>query len=132
MQHSHSNDDTCFRMDVIDEVIEEELNALLKYSEPFLSTSEKINETSLDEEFAEFMAVEVEVEEIPEQEEEVNDNFEELPLGEQLFSSFGNHIRSLKADEKKQLVSVLKNHKEAFSWKIFDIPGITPSFCNTR
>ncbi|GJT25168.1 hypothetical protein Tco_0895105 [Tanacetum coccineum] len=29
MQHSHSNDDTCFRMDVIDEVTEEELDALL-------------------------------------------------------------------------------------------------------
>ncbi|GJV01478.1 60S acidic ribosomal protein P0 [Tanacetum coccineum] len=48
MQHSHSNDDTCFRMDVIDEVTEEELDALLNDSEPFLSTSEKINETSLD------------------------------------------------------------------------------------
>ncbi|GKD58020.1 reverse transcriptase domain-containing protein, partial [Tanacetum coccineum] len=103
MQHSHFNDDTCFRMDVIDEVTEEELDALLNDSEPFQSTPEKINETSLDEEFAEFMAIEVE--EIPEQEEEVNDNFEELPLGEQLFSSFGNHIRSLKADEKKRLVS---------------------------
>ncbi|GJS90843.1 hypothetical protein Tco_0773479 [Tanacetum coccineum] len=65
MQHSHFNDDTCFRMDVIDEATEEELNALLNDSEPFLSTSEKINETSLDEEYNEFMAVEVE--EIPEQ-----------------------------------------------------------------
>ncbi|GJX05219.1 hypothetical protein Tco_0191135 [Tanacetum coccineum] len=65
MQHSHSNDDTCFRMDVIDEATEEELNALLNDSEPFSSTSEKINETSLDEEYNEFMAVEVE--EIPEQ-----------------------------------------------------------------
>ncbi|GKA05400.1 reverse transcriptase domain-containing protein [Tanacetum coccineum] len=78
MQHSHSNDDTCFHMDVIDEVTEEELDALLNESEPFLNTSEKINETSLDKEFKEFMAVYVE--EIPEKEEEVEDNFEELPL----------------------------------------------------
>ncbi|GJX07394.1 hypothetical protein Tco_0195326 [Tanacetum coccineum] len=78
MQHSHSNDDTCFRMDVIDEVTKEELDALLDDSEPFLSTSEKINETTLDKEFKEFMAVDVE--ETPKQEEEVEDNFEELPL----------------------------------------------------
>ncbi|GJS68102.1 reverse transcriptase domain-containing protein [Tanacetum coccineum] len=60
MQHSYSNDDTCFRMDVIDEVTEEELVALLNDSEPLLSTSEKINETSLDKEFEESMAVDVE------------------------------------------------------------------------
>nr|GEY60285.1 reverse transcriptase domain-containing protein [Tanacetum cinerariifolium] len=48
MQHSYSNDDTCFRMDVIDEVTKKELDALLDDSEPFFSTSEKINEPSLD------------------------------------------------------------------------------------
>ncbi|GJY28020.1 reverse transcriptase domain-containing protein [Tanacetum coccineum] len=58
IQHSHSNDDTCFRIDVIDEVTEEELDALLNDSEPFLKISK--------------------------QEEDVNDNFEELPLDEQL------------------------------------------------
>ncbi|GJV62280.1 serine/threonine protein phosphatase 2A 55 kDa regulatory subunit B beta isoform-like protein isoform X1 [Tanacetum coccineum] len=36
MQHYYSSDDTCFRMDVIDEVKEEELDALLNDSEPFL------------------------------------------------------------------------------------------------
>ncbi|GJU94822.1 reverse transcriptase domain-containing protein [Tanacetum coccineum] len=36
MQHSHSNDDTCFCMDVIDKVTEEELDALLNDSDPFL------------------------------------------------------------------------------------------------
>ncbi|GJW84535.1 reverse transcriptase domain-containing protein [Tanacetum coccineum] len=65
MQHSHSNDDTCFHMDVINEVTEEELDALLNDSEPFLSTSGKTNETSLDKKFDEFMAIDVE--EIPEQ-----------------------------------------------------------------
>ena len=79
MQHSHSNDDTCFRMDVIDEVTEEELDALLDDSKPFLSTSEKINETFLDKEFDEFMAIDFE--ELPEEEKE--DDFEELPLKEE-------------------------------------------------
>ncbi|GJX05963.1 reverse transcriptase domain-containing protein [Tanacetum coccineum] len=130
MQHSYSNDDTCFRMDAIDEVTEEELDALLIDSEPFLK--------------------------IPEQEEEVNDNFEELPLDEQLriktsiqdpptdleMKPLPEHLKYaflekdslllviisalLKDDEKKRLVSVLKNHKEAFAWKTSDIPEDSP------
>ncbi|GJV74285.1 hypothetical protein Tco_1494280 [Tanacetum coccineum] len=72
MQHSHLNDDTCFRMDVINEVTEDELDALLDDSKPFLSTSKKINETPLDKEFKEFMRGNV-------QEDEVKDDFEKLP-----------------------------------------------------
>ncbi|GKD59285.1 hypothetical protein Tco_1296794, partial [Tanacetum coccineum] len=150
MQHSHSNDDTCFRMDVIDEVIEEELDALLNDSEPFLSTTKKINETSLEKEFEEFMVVDVE--EIPEQEEEINNKFEELPLEENLriktsiqdpptdleLKPLPEHLEYaflekdslllvvilalLKDDENECLASVLKNHKEAFVWKTSDIP----------
>nr|GEU75782.1 reverse transcriptase domain-containing protein [Tanacetum cinerariifolium] len=82
MQHSHYNDDTCLRIDVIDEVTEEKLDALLDDSEPLMSMSEKINGTSLDKEFEEFMVVDVE--EIPKQEEEAEDNFKELPLEEKL------------------------------------------------
>ncbi|GJU39945.1 reverse transcriptase domain-containing protein [Tanacetum coccineum] len=37
MQHSHVNDDTCFRMDVIKEITEDELDALLDDSKPFLN-----------------------------------------------------------------------------------------------
>ncbi|GKE05558.1 reverse transcriptase domain-containing protein [Tanacetum coccineum] len=55
MQHSHLNDDTCFRMDFIDEVTKDELDALLDDSKPFLSTSEKISETPHDKEFEEFI-----------------------------------------------------------------------------
>ncbi|GJR75807.1 hypothetical protein Tco_0088172 [Tanacetum coccineum] len=149
MQHSHSNDDTCFCMDVIDEITEEELDALLADSEPFLGTSEKIIESSLDEEFEEFMTVDLK--EIPEQEEEVEDNFEELPLEENLriktsiqdpptdlvLKPLPKHLEYaflekdyilpvvistlLKDDEKKRLVSVLKEHKEAFAWRTSDI-----------
>ncbi|GJT13508.1 reverse transcriptase domain-containing protein [Tanacetum coccineum] len=39
MRHSHSNDDTCFCMDVINEVMEEELDAFLDDSKPFSTTS---------------------------------------------------------------------------------------------
>nr|GEY08700.1 reverse transcriptase domain-containing protein [Tanacetum cinerariifolium] len=144
MQHSHSNDDTCFRMDVIDEVTEEELDASLNDSDPFMSMYEKINESNLDREFDDFM--EVKSGESPE--EEVNDNFEELPLDAQLriktsiqdppidleMKPLLAHLEyaytkiyyllpviiasHLKADEKEHLVFVLRNHKEAFACKI--------------
>ncbi|GKE15451.1 hypothetical protein Tco_1423028, partial [Tanacetum coccineum] len=77
MQHSHVNDDTCFRMDVIDEITKDELDALLDDSKPFLNTSEKISETPLDKEFDEFMSGNV-------QEDEVKDNFKELPPKDEL------------------------------------------------
>nr|GFC59158.1 reverse transcriptase domain-containing protein [Tanacetum cinerariifolium] len=56
MQYSHMNDDTCFRMDVVDEITEDELDALLDNSKPFLNTSEKISELQFDKEFDEFMS----------------------------------------------------------------------------
>ncbi|GJY52865.1 reverse transcriptase domain-containing protein [Tanacetum coccineum] len=95
----------------------------------------------------------IDVKEIPEQEEEINDKFEELPLEENLriktsiqdpptdleSKPLPKHLEYdflekdsllplgisalLKDDEKKHLVSVLKNHKEAFAWKISDIPA---------
>ncbi|GJW59863.1 reverse transcriptase domain-containing protein [Tanacetum coccineum] len=115
-----------------------------------------INETSLDKEFKEFMAVDVD--EILKQEEEIDDNFEELSLEEKLriktsiqepptdleMKPLPKHLEYaflekdsflpvviftlLKDDEKKHLVSILKNHKEAFAWKTSNIPGISPSF----
>ncbi|GKB52710.1 hypothetical protein Tco_0903463 [Tanacetum coccineum] len=69
--HSHVNDDTCFRMDVVDEITEDAFDALLDDSKPFLNTSEKISETSIDKEFDEFMSENV-------QEDEVKYDFEEL------------------------------------------------------
>nr|GEZ35757.1 reverse transcriptase domain-containing protein [Tanacetum cinerariifolium] len=123
-------------------------------------TSEKINESSLDKEFEEFMTVDVK--EIPEQEEEVEDNFEELPLEENLriktfiqdpptdleLNALPKHLEYdfleidsllllvisalLKDDEKKCLVPILKRHKEAVAWKTSDIPRISPSFCKHK
>ncbi|GKE18412.1 hypothetical protein Tco_1425989 [Tanacetum coccineum] len=77
MQNSHVNDDTCFRIDVIDEITEDELDALLDDSKPFLNTSEKISETPLNKEFDEFMSRNV-------QKDEVKDDFEELPPKDEL------------------------------------------------
>ncbi|GJU11035.1 reverse transcriptase domain-containing protein [Tanacetum coccineum] len=38
----------------------------------------------------------------------------------------------LSTQNKSKHVSVLKKHKEAFSWKTTDIPGICPSFCKHK
>nr|GEW93231.1 hypothetical protein [Tanacetum cinerariifolium] len=38
----------------------------------------------------------------------------------------------LKDDEKGALLKVLKSHKRAIAWKIIDIKGIDPRFCNNK
>nr|GEX39473.1 reverse transcriptase domain-containing protein [Tanacetum cinerariifolium] len=38
--------------------------------------------------------------------------------------------KELKDKEKADLLKVLKSHKRAIAWKIFDIKGIDPYFCN--
>ncbi|GJX37612.1 retrovirus-related pol polyprotein from transposon TNT 1-94 [Tanacetum coccineum] len=38
----------------------------------------------------------------------------------------------LKDDKKKRLVSILKKHKEAFTWKTSNLSGMSPSFCKRK
>ncbi|GJV31061.1 hypothetical protein Tco_1391461 [Tanacetum coccineum] len=38
----------------------------------------------------------------------------------------------LSQEKKNKLISILKNHKQAFTWKTIDIPGICPSFCKHK
>nr|GEX16185.1 reverse transcriptase domain-containing protein [Tanacetum cinerariifolium] len=40
--------------------------------------------------------------------------------------------KNLKVDEKEALINVLKSHKRAIAWKIFDIKGIDPRFCTHK
>ncbi|GJW16345.1 reverse transcriptase domain-containing protein [Tanacetum coccineum] len=40
--------------------------------------------------------------------------------------------KDLKEDEKVRLLKVLKSHKRAIVWKIFDIKGIDPQFCTHK
>ncbi|GKA56157.1 hypothetical protein Tco_0755229 [Tanacetum coccineum] len=160
MQHSHSNDDTCFCIDVIDEVTKEELDSLLDDFKTFSSTSKKINESSLDKEFKEFMVVDVE--EIPEQEEEVEDNFEELPIEENLriktsiqepptdleMKPLPKHLEYaflekdsllpvvisalLKDYKKKRLVSILKKHMKHLLGKHLIFRALAHLTANTK
>nr|GEU93057.1 reverse transcriptase domain-containing protein [Tanacetum cinerariifolium] len=59
------------------------------------------------------------------------DNLEYIFLEEPSF--FPVIISSqLSAQKKSKLISVLKKHKQAFAWKIADIPRICPSFCKHK
>ncbi|GJV92007.1 reverse transcriptase domain-containing protein [Tanacetum coccineum] len=40
--------------------------------------------------------------------------------------------KDLKEDEKVRILKVLKSHKRAIAWKIFDIKGIDPQFCTHK
>ncbi|GJT45631.1 reverse transcriptase domain-containing protein [Tanacetum coccineum] len=118
MKHSYSNDDTCFSIDVIDEILDEDFDALLDEEPPFekitINTDYKIK-TSLEE-----PPTDLELKPLP-------DNLEYVFLEE---PSFLPVIISsqLSKEKKKKLVLVLKKYKEAFAWKTTDITGICPSF----
>ncbi|GKB15340.1 hypothetical protein Tco_0849263 [Tanacetum coccineum] len=58
MKHSYSNDDTCFSIDVIDEILEEDFDDLLNEGSEILHSIEgTILEEKLFAEFDEFMAM---------------------------------------------------------------------------
>ncbi|GJY36940.1 reverse transcriptase domain-containing protein [Tanacetum coccineum] len=162
MKHSYSNDDTCFSFDVIDEILEEDFDALLDEGSKILHS---IEGTLLEEEifskFDEFMAMttdensesESDTEEPPFKKITINTDYkirtslEEPPTDLELKPlpdnleyvfleepSFLPVIISSKlfTQNKSKLVSFLKKHKEAFAWKTTDIPGICPSLCKHK
>ncbi|GKE51164.1 reverse transcriptase domain-containing protein [Tanacetum coccineum] len=161
MKHSYSNDDTCFSIDVIDvidEILEEDFDALLDEGSKILHSIEgTLLEEEIFLEFNEFIAMpedensesESDTEEPPFEKITINTDYkiktslEEPPTNlklkpipenlEYVFleePSFLHVIISsqLSAQKKSKLVSVLKQHKEAFAWKTTDIPSIYPSF----
>ncbi|GKA45827.1 reverse transcriptase domain-containing protein [Tanacetum coccineum] len=158
MKHSYSNDDTCFSIDVIDEILEEDFDALLdEGSEILYSIEGTILEEKLFAEFDEFMPMtteenfesESDTEEPPFEKitfhtdykiktslEEPPTDLELKPLPDNLEyvfleePSFLSIIISsqLSEENKNKLISVLKRHKQAFSLKTTNIPRICPSF----
>ncbi|GKC02653.1 reverse transcriptase domain-containing protein [Tanacetum coccineum] len=61
MKHSYSNDDTCFSIDVIDEILEEDFDALLDEGSEILHSIEgTIIEENIFIDFDEFMAMNIE------------------------------------------------------------------------
>ncbi|GKA34250.1 hypothetical protein Tco_0720679 [Tanacetum coccineum] len=162
MKHSYSNDDTCFSIDVIDEILEEDFDDLLDEGSKILHS---IEGTLLEEEiFAElnrFIAMTTDENSNSESESEdppfekitintdykINTSLKEPPTDlelkplpdnlEYVFleEPFFLHViisSQLTKEEKNKLVSVLKKHKQSFAWKTTDIPSICPSFCKHK
>ncbi|GJR89446.1 reverse transcriptase domain-containing protein [Tanacetum coccineum] len=154
MKHSYSNDDTCFSIDVIDEILEEDFDALLdEGSKIFHSIAGIILEEKLFAEFDEFMVM------TADENFESESNTEEPPFKKITFNtdykiktslegppsdlklklhphnleyvfleepSFLHVIISSQLFEhnKNKLIFVLKRHKQAFAWKTTDIPEV--------
>nr|GEX72421.1 DNA-directed DNA polymerase [Tanacetum cinerariifolium] len=155
MKHSYSNDDTCFSIDVIDEILEEDFDAFLDEGSKILhSIKGTLLEGEIFAEFDEFMAMtadinsdsESDTEEPPFKKITINTdykiktsleeppvNLELKPLPDNLEYIFLEEpffllviISSHLSKEKKdKLVSILKKHKQAFAWKTTDIPVVT-------
>ncbi|GKC56985.1 reverse transcriptase domain-containing protein [Tanacetum coccineum] len=154
MKHSYSNDDTCFSIDVIDEILEEDFDALLDDGSKILySIKGTILEEKLFAKFDEFMAMtadensesdsdttEPPFEKIPfNTDNKIKTSLEEPPLDlelkplpdnlEYVFLEKPSFIlviisSQLSEQNKNKLISVLKRHKQAFAWKTTDILGI--------
>ncbi|GJU41869.1 reverse transcriptase domain-containing protein [Tanacetum coccineum] len=158
MKHSYVNDDTCFSIDVINEILEEDFDALLDEGSEILHSIEgTILEENLFAEFDEFMAMtadensesESDTEEPPFKKITFNTDYkikispkeppkdlELKPLPDNLEYVFLEEpsflpviiSSQLSKENKNKLVYVLNRHKQSFAWKTTDIPGICPSF----
>ncbi|GJW55822.1 reverse transcriptase domain-containing protein [Tanacetum coccineum] len=115
MKHSYSNDDTCFSIDVIGEIFEEDFDALLDEGSKILHS---IKGTLLKEEifskFDEFMAMSAD-ENFESESDTKEPPFEKITINTEEPSFLPVIISSkLSAQNKSKLISVLKKHKEAF------------------
>ncbi|GJX91360.1 reverse transcriptase domain-containing protein [Tanacetum coccineum] len=161
IKHSYSNDDTCFSMDVIDEILEEYFDALLDEGSQILHSIEgTILKEKLFAKFDEFIAMIADENSESETEEElkfqkitintdykIKTSLEEPPTDLEL-KPLSNNLEyvfleepsflpviissQLYADNKNKLIFVLKKHKQAFAWKQTDIPSICPSLCKHK
>ncbi|GJY38363.1 reverse transcriptase domain-containing protein [Tanacetum coccineum] len=137
IKHSYSNDDTCFSIDVIDEILEEDFDALLDEG---TMTADENNESEAEEE-PEFEKITINTD------YKINTSLKEPPMDLELKPlpdnleyvfleepSFLPVIISsqLSVNNKNKLISILKKHKQAFAWKTTGIYGICPSFCKHK
>ncbi|GJX14917.1 reverse transcriptase domain-containing protein [Tanacetum coccineum] len=162
IKHSYSNDDTCFIIDVIDEILEEDFDALLDEGSKILhSIKGTILEEEIFSEFDKFIAM-ASNENYDSESDEEEPKFEKItintdykiktsleepptdlelkPLPDNLEYVFLEEpsfllviiSSQLSTQNKSKLVFVLKKHKEVFAWKTTDIPGICPSLCKHK
>nr|GEW12021.1 reverse transcriptase domain-containing protein [Tanacetum cinerariifolium] len=156
MKHSYSNDDTCFSIDVIDEILKEDSDALLNEGIKILDSIEGIPlEKEIFAEFNEFIAMSADenydpvsdTEEPPFENIIINTNnkiktsLEEPPMDLELKPLLDNLeyvfleepsflpviiSSQLSKEKKNEFIYIFKRNKQAFAWKTVDIPGICP------
>nr|GEV55224.1 reverse transcriptase domain-containing protein [Tanacetum cinerariifolium] len=131
MKHSYSNDDTCFSIDVIDEVLEEDFDALLDECSKILHSIEgTLLEEEIFAEFDEFMAMTADIN------FDSESDTEDPPFKKLTINTDYKIKTSLKEPpiylELKPLLDKLEYHKKAFAWKTIDTPGICLSFCKHK
>ena len=152
MKHSYSSDDTCYSIDIIDEITEKDFDDLLEDNISYSIEGEILEET-LFEEFEEFMAIDAETNTTQFEKITINAYYKvktslEEPPTDLDMKPLPDHLEyvylegdsllpviissKLSPDEKGKLKNILKKHKEAFAWKTTDIPGICPSFCKHK
>ncbi|GKA23088.1 hypothetical protein Tco_0709050 [Tanacetum coccineum] len=149
-------------IDVIDEILEEDFDALLDEGSEILHFIEgTILKETLFAEFDEFMAMTTDENSESESDTEeplfekitfntdykIKTSLEEPPTDLELKTLFDNLeyvfleepsflpviiSSQLSKQNKNKLVFVLKRQKQAFAWKTTDIPGISPSFCKHK
>ncbi|GKF13012.1 reverse transcriptase domain-containing protein [Tanacetum coccineum] len=162
MKHSYSNDDTCFSIDVMDEILEEYFDALLDEGSKILhSIKGTLLEEEIFAEFDEFMAIttdensdfESDIEDPSFEKITINTDYKiktslEEPPTDLEFKPLPDNLEyvfleepsflpviissQLSKEKKNKLIYVLKKHKQAFAWKTTDSLGICPSFCKHK
>ncbi|GJT82430.1 reverse transcriptase domain-containing protein [Tanacetum coccineum] len=150
----YSNDDTCFSIDVIDEILEEDFDALLDEGSKILHSIEgTLLEEEIFAEFNEFIAMttdenydfESDTEDSPLEKITINTDYKIKTSLEELLTDLElkplpNNLEyvflkepsflpviissQLSKEKKNQLIFVLKKHKQAFAWKTTNIPEI--------
>src|SRR5262249_27420826 len=148
-----SSDDSCFRIDVIEEAVSEVFqdsmsNNLLKTNVVTEKKAEE-DENKLEEQvnYLENNRKGITYEEIERTSTpntkpsvEIPPTVELKPLPQNLEYAFIEKdsklpviiLAELSTDQKERLLEVLRNHKGAIAWKLFDIKGINPSFCTYK
>ncbi|GJQ89872.1 reverse transcriptase domain-containing protein [Tanacetum coccineum] len=141
MKHSYSNDDTCFSIDVIDEILEEGFDALLDEGSKILhSIKGTLLEEEIFAEFDEFIVMttdenfdsESDTEYPPFEKITINTDYKIKTSLEEPPTNIELKPLLLTKEKKNKRVSILKKHKQAFAWKTTDIPSICLSFCKHK
>nr|XP_043619772.1 uncharacterized protein LOC122591576 [Erigeron canadensis] len=154
LKHSYSSDDTCFRIDVIDDAVkleklelvgvngEESDERMARIGEGDVTSDQveeilavRMDDTPLEDEGFEEIEV-IPSAKLPTSIDNPPTDLELKPLPDHLKYAFleGTSLlpvvisSSLSGEEKARLMTILKAHKKAFAWKTSDIPGISPDF----